>query len=73
MCSFALRNPADGYLVVSQENGGCDASRGFRYYIRAWPALPITTGNSSHQGTGFSLLKYRWCYESVQKYGTKLE
>ena len=26
MCSFALRNPADGYLVVSQEIGGC-ASR----------------------------------------------
>ena len=43
MCSFALRNPADGYLIVSQENGGCDASRSFGYYIRAWPALPITT------------------------------
>jgi hypothetical protein len=26
MCSFALRNPADGYLVASQEIGGC-ASR----------------------------------------------
>ena len=24
MCSFALRNPADGYLA-GQENGGCDA------------------------------------------------
>jgi hypothetical protein len=28
---------------MSQENGGCDASRSFRYYIRAWLALPITT------------------------------
>jgi hypothetical protein len=27
---------------VSQDIGGCDASHSFGYYIRAWPALPIT-------------------------------
>ena len=42
MCPFALRHPADGYLVRSQENGGCDAGCGFGHYIWAWPALPIT-------------------------------
>ena len=42
-CSFPLRNPADGYLVVSQEISGCDLRHSFRYYIQAWLALPITT------------------------------
>jgi len=35
--------------------------------------LLCMAGYSSLQGTGFILLKYRWCYESIQNYGTKLE
>ena len=30
-------------------------------------------GYLSLQGIGINLLKYRWCYELVQTYGTKLE
>jgi hypothetical protein len=36
-------------------------------------AMALHGRYSSLQGTGFSLLKYRWCYESVQNCGTKLE
>src|ERR1700685_477429 len=40
-----------------------------------WGSGPLLhmAGYSSLQGIGISLLKYRWCYESVQNYGTKLE
>ena len=36
-------------------------------------AIALHGRYSSFQGTGFSLLKYRWCYETVQNYGKKLE
>src|ERR1700689_1203234 len=43
--------------------------------IQTWESGPLLrmAGYSSLQGIGISLLKYRWCYESVQNYGTKLE
>ena len=44
-------------------------------YLMTWGSGPLLcmAGYSSLQGIGISLLKYRWCYESVQNYGTKLE
>src|ERR1700685_727861 len=41
---------------------------------KTWGSGPLLhmAGYSSLQGIGISLLKYRWCYESVQNYGTKL-
>ena len=40
--------------------------------LRSGPLLHMA-GYSSHQGTGFSLLKYRWYYESVQNYWNKMQ
>ena len=65
MCSFPLRNPADGYLIVSQENGGCDASCGFGYYIRAWPALPITIPTFLYRSLKFSITRQN--NENIEK------
>src|ERR1700691_6066893 len=47
----------------------------FTRRLCTWGSGPLLhmAGYSSLQGIGISLLKYRWCYESVQNYGTKLE
>src|ERR1700685_3010730 len=64
------------YMMPKQTKSkhACLETRYICTYL-TWGSGPLLhmAGYSSLQGIGISLLKYRWCYESVQNYGTKLE